>query len=87
MARTLGAVGLMKRGFEQEFMRYCDQHGFEPGYECARLLHQAAKNNDVREFVQLSVVSAKYIAAPGDTGEDEGQLPLVIERHRATNAA
>jgi len=86
MARTIGSVGLTKRNFESDFNRYCDDNDFSPGWECARLMEQAAKDNNTQQFVQLGVLHAKN-TAPGDTGSDSGQLPLVIERRRESNAA
>lgn len=81
MARAFGSVGITKRSFETDFLKYCDENQFSPGAECAKLMHCAAQKQDAREFVMLGMLHAK-MTAPIDTGAEQNALPLVIDRRR-----
>jgi hypothetical protein len=79
MARQHGAIGLTRIEFEGDFYRYCEVNNFKPGFECARLMHRAAENNDTRNFVALTFCLSK-VAVPDPV--EASQDMFIVDRRR-----
>ncbi len=73
MSRTVGSFGLTRIEFEQDFRRYCDEHGFRPGYKAAEILDDT---NDPRIFAGVLNVIGRFVTE-SDVG-DNAQAPLQI---------
>lgn len=80
--RPRGAVGITRKIFETDFFEYCSQNDFSPGFECARMMDRAAKDEDVRTFVQLLAIYGRMVQPQEIEQAAQGGLPLVIDRTR-----
>ena len=89
MLKAVGAFGECRREFESDFIKYCQDQSFSPGFECARMLDIAAKSDDAKTFGFLLGIANRTLTESGHVG-DNPQGSLLIEwkdGERATDAA
>ena len=78
MIKVQGQFGISRREFESDFIRYCRNNDFHVGFECARLLDEAAQRNDAKTFGFLLGIANRTLTESGGVG-DNPQGSLLIE--------
>jgi hypothetical protein len=87
MARPVGSYGVIRREFEQELIRFCDEERFSLGYAAGVMIKRAFDRNDEAAFSRLCIVADRYLTDVPKEVDPQGELIPVIDRRRSEKTA